>query len=374
MQVSARALRGLAVAAAVAGLASFLRGTRSARDIYAWRVDRQERASEIALRDSVRRLGRLVHTEQVWSKADSALRSTDAPVVVIGSKASAAVQAAESLLRLLPEAPEKVVPTRLVLIERSAIAEPLTGMPRAFARLPVPDSMGSCVAVRVVFPRDSTVSRWELERFRERPWEGALGPCWYLARFGQPGPQIRRWLDARYWDVAATIPPLGIEPYVEERRPGGWFEAVVLGELDRITTETALREGCTLGSPKRCQAGLLGPRYPAGLMPTRMVGDMQGWGFSTPLWQGPSLLATMLQELGPERFARFWQSDSSVPQAFRLATDTSLGEWYAGQVRRQLRLAGYPVPSRDPAWPAVLAILALALAGIAWRAQRRQVR
>lgn len=375
MQVSKRALRALAIAAAVVGVAWFLRATHSGREVQEWRVDRRERAGEAALTDSARRLGRLVHTAAVWSQADSALHTTDAAVVVIGARASAPVQAAESLLRLLPGAPERLAPSRFVIIERSAIAGPLTGMPWAFARLPTPGTAEPCVAVRVVFPRDSTISRWELEAFRQSPWEGAIGPCWYLARFGPPGPQIRRWLDARYWDVAAAIPPLGLRPYVQERRSGGWFEGIVLGELDRITTEAALLEGCTLGNPERCQAGLLDSPRVSGLMPTGMVGEVrQSWGFATPSWHGPSLLATMLQELGPERFAHFWQSDSSVQQAFQLTAGSPLGEWYAGQVRRQLQLAGYPVPLGEPAWPAVLAFLALALLGVAWHAGRRQVR
>lgn len=375
MQVSKRTLSGLAIAAAVVGLAWFLRGTRSGQEVQAWRVDRQARAAETALVDSARRLGRVVRTEQVWLMADSALRTTDAAVVVVGSGASSAIQATESLLRLVPEAPEPRVPTRFVLFERAAITDPLTGLPWAFAKLPAPDLAGPCVAVRVVFPRDSIVSRWDRDHFRQSPWEGAIGPCWYLARFGPPGPQIRRWLDARYWDVAAAIPPLGLQPFVEEGHSGGWFDAVLLGELDRLSAELSLREGCPFGQPLKCEARLLGSPYRAGTMPANVVGGLGvGPSFSFRSSNGPSLLALMLQELGPERFRLFWQSDRPVLEAFQQATGASLGEWYIAQMRRQLQVAGYPVPPGDPSWPAVLGILALALAGIAWHAERRQVR
>lgn len=384
MEVSNRVLAGLAAIAVVGGIAWFLDLSPSMRQVQVRLLERQERPTEVALRDSASRLGRLVRTEELWRQADSALSSTPAEVVVIGSGAAAAAAGAESLLTLLPTVPLPMVPRRVAIVERPAGWRRPLGLPAAFARLPAEGSAEPCTTVRVVVPGDSVVLDWEVNEFRETPWDGALGPCWYLARFGPPGPQVRRWLDARYWNVAAGIPPVRSVRGILDPRAGTWFERIVLGGLERMSLETDLGKGCVFREPEQCEEALLRAPFPAGLMPAGMVGNVRHWSVSsaatrpwlldTPTWSVRSLLALMLQELGPERFQSFWRSEAPVREAFLKVAGVPLGEWYSAQVRRQLQEAGYPVPRGGPVWYAVLGVLALVLLASMWQAQRRQVR
>ena len=92
-----------------------------------------------------------------------------------------------------------------------------------------------------------------------------------------------------------------------------------------------------------------------------------------PRYATTSLLASMVDDLGPTRFAEFWTSTAPVAESFAATAGMSLGEWYRLQLRRQLKDAGYPDPRRTLFWPSAVGILALALGGSLWHAKRRQV-
>jgi len=96
--------------------------------------------------------------------------------------------------------------------------------------------------------------------------------------------------------------------------------------------------------------------------------------FEMPRYVTGALLALMVDDLGPTRFAEFWTSTAPVAEAFAATAGMSLGEWYGLELRRQLKDAGYPDPRRAPYWPSALGILALALGASLWHATRRQVR
>lgn len=342
-----------------------------------------ERLAVRALADSVGRLTSFVGTARLRDVADSALQRYPAgqapPVIAVGTGALAMVPRADSLRATLQLDGGSSVAVHVILVDsRLAYAVP-SGWIRTFTLLPGMSGGFGCSVVRVVWPGDAEEAepwdpRWDL------PWGGVAGPCWFLATFGQPGPAVREWLDARYWDVA------GVTPF---RRDSFALRAQLDAEQDAMLrtfgevvwsfrSRSVLLEGCVRDRPEQCEAAFLRPLR-KGILPDGVgsSGEASLYGrsmFNLPWPASRTLLAMMVEDLGPTRFAAFWRSDEPVPAAFQSAAGMTLGAWYRDQLRSELRRAGVPDPAKATFWPAAIGLLVLALGASAWRAERRQVR
>ncbi len=345
-------------------------------------------AASMALRDSIVHLGWLVRTPAVQNRVDSALGSypagTAPSVLLLGDGAPAAVAKAESLFTSLIGTSPSATPMRLALIQvrEDSIFPTRTGGLSSFALFTELGGEETCTTVRVISPADSTQNRYDDFTWRQAPWWGAVGPCWFYSRFGPPGPQMRAWLDARLWDVAASVPPnyrpLFSLPDVVE--PPRWLYRLLLELRGSLYGESMALEACVFDRPQVCEAAFLGAPNEEGLLPRGVVGNdrvrfrgRQDY-LDLPNMAVQGLLAMMLEQLGPARFAEFWSSDRPVAESFQAAAGMSLGEWYQSQLRRQIREAGFPEPHQTPVWPSAIGFLALTLGGTLWFGGRRQVR
>jgi hypothetical protein len=390
MEVSKRTL-GILAALAI-GLSSLLVALRMKPALKPWiEPASAERSALRALSDSVSRLTSLVETARVRQVAESVLRRYPAGraprVISVGAGAVALASQADSLLAGLYLDAGAPVAVHVVLVDSRTLDPEPSGWVRTFTLLPPSPGGVDCAVVRVVSPYDAEHPepwdwQWAL------PWGGVAGPCWFLATFGPPGPSVREWLDARYWDVAGATPAQSdsFAPRAEDdaeagafSRAFGWagwsFRGVSLGG-------SLLLHGCVRDRPELCEAAFLRP-LSAGVLPKGVGSSGQSslyrrsssdWSTDLPWRASRTLLAMMVKDLGPTRFAAFWRGDAPVPDAFQAAAGRSLGEWYREQLRTELRRAGVPDPAEATSWPAAIGFLVLALGASAWHAERRQVR
>lgn len=387
MEVSNRVLGVLAGAIACLALWSLLGRTPAVQ----WfrTLPREERAAQAALRDSAQRLGRQVGIAALRSRVDSALGRYPiggAPAVVKLGVMGGADRVAESLFTSIPRRADARVPTRLALVAWSARDSLPRWTPTSFALLPDTTRGGNCTTFHLAFPGDTVLDEYDISAWRSAPWDGAVGACWYLAEFGEPGPEVRAWLDSRYWDVARSVPPLK-GPLISGEvasEPSGLLNRV-FGDLGGMFYgESVALEGCAGRRPEFCEAAFLQSPYPPNLLPEGVVGAGHlvystaavsgAWILEMPNYVSASLLALMVEDLGPARFTEFWTSTAPVAEAFQSVAGMSLGEWYRLQLLEQRRDAGYPEPRRAPVWPSAIGVLALALGGTMRLARRRQVR
>jgi hypothetical protein len=230
-----------------------------------------------------------------------------------------------------------------------------------------PDSLDrrSCIRLDMI----GTHSRSWLQRpeYRSRVLRNLLGPCLYYARFGVPGTRVRSWLARRRHDVAMrpwASTPSG-DGMVDNLQDVPWLWVYQL-------SPTAL--ACSAGRARACRAALRAGDDPDAPVPPWGSAEPEWWrlssrAFLTDQW----FLASVLQQVGPDRFAEFWNTTLPVDSALSLALGEPVDAWLARKGREThptLRL-GPAVPARSTAWHLVLSALAL---GVALRVGiRRQV-
>ncbi|MEZ4412957.1 MAG: hypothetical protein R2910_08245 [Gemmatimonadales bacterium] len=397
MAVSNRLLGFLAGLAVVLACWSLFDEASAVMNARRWTAE--EDTHRMALRDSAYRLGLQVRTALVRDRVDSALKSYPPdeapPVIVIGNEAPTAAALAESLFATLPAPSGAEHAMRLAIVERKSPDRWPAGTITSFALLPSTPADDGCTVVRIAASKDSALSGFEARYWRDAPFEGAAGPCWFLTRFGAPGPEVRKWLDSRYWDVAGSIPPNDRRLVYgeEDLRDTGVFERLFGSVAAKFYGESVTLEGCAGRRPELCEASFLASPYPAGLLPEGVVGNNRFNGYmlfrnegspfafyavtgsmlGVPRAASEALLAMMLDDLGPARFTEFWTSQAPVAEAFESVAGMSLGDWYRIQLRRQMAAAGVSEPREATFWPSALGILALALGTVFWRAGRRQL-
>lgn len=387
MEVSKRALGLLATMAIVLTIGLVARDSAARKPRLQARSP--ERIAASALADSVARLGLRVRTSEARELVEAALAQSrlgpaSRVMVLGGGLADTLARLTEDLVAGLNLPSDTHLPVRLVILE----APPQWPAPRAYVHTftLLPDSARGtgCTAVRIVWA-DAIESPAERIGWQRLPWRGAVGPCWYLANFGLPGPAVRAWLDARYWDVAGAIPPRARNQGLESEAaavPSWLYRA--LGEVGGgYRGGSAILESCASDKPVLCEFALLGSPYLAGLLPDGIVGTERlnvysrqsyDWLTNVPPWISRELLSMMVEDLGPARFAAFWTSRASVPDAFEAAAGMPFAEWFRKQLRREMSQAGIIPPGERVSWPSAIGILALALGGSLWHARRRQVR
>ena len=268
MEVSKRALGLLATMAIV--LTAWLVARDSASGNPQLRARSRERIAAIALADSVSRLGRLVRAREVRSLVEASIERQPqlehASVLVIGGGlADTLAPLTDSLLATLELPAAAHVPLRLVLVEAPRQWPAHRAYVHTFTLLPDSTQDSSCTAVRVVWA-DRIEAEEERLDWQRLPWHGAVGPCWYLAQFGMPGPAIRTWLDARYWDVAGVVPPHARREAFRsslEYSPG--LIGRLLGDLGSgYFGGSATLVSCASDRPSLCEAALLDSPYRVG--------------------------------------------------------------------------------------------------------------
>jgi hypothetical protein len=86
----------------------------------------------------------------------------------------------------------------------------------------------------------------------------------------------------------------------------------------------------------------------------------------------PFLFQDLERQFGPERFARFWNSDADVSHAFEAAFDVAPGVWVRGwarsyYVKQPTVLAGFGH------WAATIVTLLASLLAVSGVSRRRQI-
>ena len=213
--------------------------------------------------------------------------------------------------------------------------------------------------------------------------QALVGPCRFYEWFGDPGPQVARWLGRGAWNYGLVggwqhdIAPWRPESQWAPRGWTGWPLRYYIGY-------TGLR--CASGDAAQCAAQAL-REPPADTLQGQatVIGDtvqiVAGSNFLRALRNGNSgdalgpretaLLASMARELGPERFAAFWSSELPPDSAFARAAGQPLGDWTLGWSRRMYGKLG-----RGPSvhFTGVLLGLGLAAAALAIAIAKRQRR
>jgi hypothetical protein len=389
MALSNRTLGVLALLAAGSAIAAFAPpiGPARQRAILERRVYQgmsAERASVRALTDSLNRLKLRVGASHLQDEIDAALGSYPAghvpAVIVLGGGLAAGKRAsAERLLDSLSLRSDAGMPVRVVLVDAQS-----RGLTRwfSFTLLPQHDRSAGCTVVHAVFPED-TAEAGRSMGWLSMPWGGTEGPCWFLARFGLPGPEVRAWLDSRYWDMAGAVPPTPW-PLLREDEVKGRVDAArrMGGDMHgAFTGGSVMLQGCAHDRPDLCEAALLSPLRSGVLPPgiaasfslTHFARPERDWQFGFPPEASWSVLSRMVDDLGPARFTAFWTSRGPVAESFQAASGVSLGTWYREQLRRELRQADVEDAGEGPYWPSTVVFFVLALAIVILQAERRQL-
>lgn len=196
-----------------------------------------------------------------------------------------------------------------------------------------------------------------------------LGTCAYFAAFGAPGHDIGRWLISRHYEFA--LDPWGLRVPPESTRVGSLLDADKPWFWSELYRYQPGAVECMAGRADACRrtalAGGSGDLVP-------VVSTERQW------WKPPSLagadryFADLVDEIGPERFGRFWNSELSADTALATAMRMPVGEW-----TRRWQATLVPPIRLGPVAPPSAVVLA-ALLGVAavvlvmLTATRRQVR
>jgi hypothetical protein len=182
------------------------------------------------------------------------------------------------------------------------------------------------------------------------PWlREALAPCLYYATFGPPGPAIEAWLTAR------AFHPAGRVDWTEGAgSPSGTTHSLDYNVINSNVSFDAL--ACGDGRLARCRPALFTPfenvARADGIVVRRYWTTFPGERY---------LLAALVEEMGPDRFTRFWRSPAPVDSAFFTEFGLPFEVWTARWMRRFVR----DVPPLGPAPRPVAVVYGLVLAAFA---------
>jgi hypothetical protein len=242
-----------------------------------------------------------------------------------------------------------------------------------------PDSINrtTCLAFVPVGPYWTRFILGERKGDPERfvAWLSAgLGPCAFYAAYGTPGRPVRQWLAARNWDVARYLDVPGIEGerfsslnLMGDPRFSWYWEAVYSFPPATVA--------CLAGRSSGCRAAVLaGADRDRSMTIPQVVRIERRWWRTQHLLPGERYLSDVARAIGRDRFLSFWTSPLPVDTALAAALKQPVGEWTEQWERRfvpRIRL-GAAAPLDATALALVLAAAAVAL--VALRASRRQVR
>jgi hypothetical protein len=195
------------------------------------------------------------------------------------------------------------------------------------------------------------------ERFREQT---AFGFCRFVAAYGIPGPTIHAWLVDGGWRLGQSKGGVRRQVLLET--------SVVRSLMDDRQYELS---ACVQGSSSGCRSWMLHPALDrSGSLRLGTNAFLTSWwvasGFS-------GLLSDLENEIGAERFHRFWASSLPVDSAFASAFGLDLGTWTHDWLDRQFG----PLPQQGPRpwdYAASVLVAGLLMAFGAAKAYGRNVR
>ena len=201
-----------------------------------------------------------------------------------------------------------------------------------------------------------------------------LGPCAFYAAYGTPGKSVRGWLVSRGWDLALTV-DAGARGR-QGNSPIGMAEARHYSYWEPIYSLPPTAVACIASRPEGCRAAVLAGASddPAIPFPDIVRIEQRWWRRIPRLVEGQRFLADVADEVGRDRFLRFWTSALPVDTALAAALKRPVGEWTADWER------GFVQPIRlGPAAPLggvviALTIAVFAIVVVAGTASRRQIR
>lgn len=261
-----------------------------------------------------------------------------------------------------------------VVFQRPPPQEAPAHMPQADVFL-IPDSTNrtTCLAfVPIIYwgrPGILTLARPAPTSELAEQLHRSLGTCAYFAKFGAPGQEIARWLTSRHYDLAED--PWTLRTPARSSRAGEllnpdkawfWYEVYRYGP-------DAVR--CLAGRPTACSRSALA-RGPGPAVP--IVSTEENWRTPASPAGANRYFADLVDDIGPERFGRFWNSELPVDTALATAMRMPVGEW-----TRRWQATLVPPIRLGPAAPFSATLLATLL-GVAMvvlvmlTAARRQVR
>ncbi len=187
----------------------------------------------------------------------------------------------------------------------------------------------------------------------------AFGLCRFVAAYGTPGPTIHAWLVDGGWRLGQGKSAVRVKVF----QPG-----VVRNLMDDRQYELS---ACVQGSSSGCRSWLLHPDL------DRSGSIRLGTNAFLTSWWGASgfsgLLSDLENEMGPDRFRRFWTSSLPVDSAFASAFGLDVGTWTYDWLDRQFG----PLPQRGPRpwdYAATVLVAGLLMAFGAAKAYGRNVR
>jgi hypothetical protein len=313
----------------------------------------EERLHVMQMRDSIsRRLG----------SARSAVSVVALPGVPSGSHSRASMFRDELENRLGVQGASRVrVVLALEATENAWAQQQLLFLPGAVAD-------DACAVVI----RKKAVTRSDLDQ--------VVSPCMFYASFGIPGDAIERWLVSRGFDVARehswwAPAVLSAQGTVDV----GWWRSRLLSAamgLDDPGLTNVQRVACQGGREEACGRMLLDQRRfwrPPEVGPRSYTLYPASRWYEAENAARDGMLAELVREFGPDRFARFWRSERKVEEAFAEAFGEPFDLWVRDWTQRRLGITYLGPVVR---WTGVfgwLGVWVLATALSAILATRRQV-
>jgi hypothetical protein len=187
-----------------------------------------------------------------------------------------------------------------------------------------------------------------------------VGVCALYAKYGAPGPEIRRWLRSESWQQAAVVTSvrrralhanpdakLVVDPsptsrlstaFARQRTFENWY-----GDWQFGVSEIA----CLGGSDEMCAAPMRSPNpitpdRRSAILPAGVI-RLAPWALSIE-WDH-QLVAALEDQLGPERFAAFWTSAKSPEEAILDASGKPVGALIKAHLVSQFS------PAESSPWP-----------------------
>ena len=164
-----------------------------------------------------------------------------------------------------------------------------------------------------------------------------FGPCAFLAAFGMPGKDVGAWLESRAYDLAQlsdwTLPS---HPMTTPDEPGlsMWISTTLAHLAGQVGPYDAWDfagpywqslglVGCAAGKAAACRRYFFSPlrdqlRY--------SIPGVSERNFFYPDYTS-RVMASLVRDQGPERFARFWRSPLPPQQAFNAAFTVPFDQW-----------------------------------------------
>jgi hypothetical protein len=248
------------------------------------------------------------------------------------------------------------------------------------------DGRAYCVVVIPVaqFQRDGP-----LRLSGVRNYQGRIGACQAVARYGLPGEAVRGWLERGGAGMASTLTASDRSPFAFSAVLGRRFERrgpLGLGVLglgpQRSGTRTLAYQQCFAGVREGCARLLLEPGTEASSWYFSGSGNVADLLGTTPLSAVLEMtplepadfhvLADLAAEFGEAQVRRWWTADGPTEAAFREAFGVDAGAWYAARVAKLVKVAEPgPGVALSGLLGAVLFVALGSLVGSAWAHRRR---